>query len=112
MPSKEAHSELATTNCKETPATFETLRVEAGERGFDHLAEIHAAMKKEAPDFRIGETAMYIWASDLKDDGHLPAEIDVLKLELQIYPGSKRCVRELGRGVSEFWGKTTRSREL
>ena len=39
---------------------------------------------------------MYSWASDLKDDGHLPEEIDVLKLELQIYPESSDTYASLG----------------
>ena len=32
---------------KGAPATFEALRLETGKKGFDHLAEVYAAMKKE-----------------------------------------------------------------
>jgi tetratricopeptide (TPR) repeat protein len=81
---------------KGTPATFEALRVETGKKGFDHLAEVYAEMKKEKPDFKIGDTPMYIWATELKDDGHLPEAIDVLKLELQIYPDSSDAYDSLG----------------
>jgi tetratricopeptide (TPR) repeat protein len=81
---------------KGAPATFEALRVEAGKKGFDHLAEVYAAMKKEKPDFKIGDTPMYIWATELKDDGHLPEAIDVLKLELQTYPDSSDAYYSLG----------------
>lgn len=81
---------------KGAPPTFEALRVEAGEKGFDHLAEVYAAMKKEKPDFKIGETTMYVWATELKDDGHLAEAIDVLKLELQIYPDSSDAYESLG----------------
>ena len=81
---------------KEAPATFEALRVEVGKKGFDHLAEVYAAMKKEKPDFKIGDTPMYLWAIELKDNGHLPEAIDVLKLELQIYPDSSDAYESLG----------------
>jgi hypothetical protein len=64
-------------------------------KGFDHLAEVYAAMKKEKPDFKIGETAMYVWATELKDDGHLAEAIDVLKLELQIYPDNSDAKEKL-----------------
>jgi pimeloyl-ACP methyl ester carboxylesterase len=81
---------------KGTPATFEALRVEVGKKGFDHLAEVYAAMKREKPDFKIGDTPMYTWATELKDDGHLPEAIDVLKLELQTYPDSSDAYDSLG----------------
>ena len=71
---------------KGAPVTLEAMRLQAGEKGFDHLAEIYAAMKKEKPDFKISETALCIWATDLEDDSHPAQAIDVLKLELQIYP--------------------------
>jgi pimeloyl-ACP methyl ester carboxylesterase len=80
---------------KGAPATFEAMRVQAGEKGFDHLAEVYAAMKKEKPDFKISETAMYIWATDLQDDGHLAQAIDVLKLELQMYPDNSDAKEKL-----------------
>ncbi len=69
-------------------------------------------MKKEKPDFKIGETAMYVWATELKDDDHLAEAIDVLKLELQIYPDSSDAYERLGRDVSEVWGEAACSREL
>jgi tetratricopeptide (TPR) repeat protein len=81
---------------KGVPVTFEALRVEAGKRGFDHLAEVYAEMKKEKPDFKIEDTPMYIWATDLKDEGHLPEATDVLKLELQLYPDSSDAYDSLG----------------
>jgi hypothetical protein len=80
---------------KGPPATFEAMRVQAEEKGFDHLAEVYAAMKKEKQDFKLGETAMYIWATDLEDDGHLAQAIDVLKLELQMYPDNSDAKEKL-----------------
>jgi hypothetical protein len=86
---------------KGPPATFEALRVEAGEKGFDHLAEVYAAMKKEKPDLKIGETTMYIWASELKDNGNLVEAIDVLKLQLEIYPDSSDAYESLGEAYQK-----------
>ena len=80
---------------KGAPATFEAMRLHAGEKGFDHLAEVYAAMKKEDPDFKISATAMYIWATDLQDDGHMAQAINVLKLELQIYPDNSDAKEKL-----------------
>jgi tetratricopeptide (TPR) repeat protein len=88
-------------SAKGAPATFEALRIEAGEKGFDHLPEAYAAMKKEKPDFKIGETPMYIWAAELKDDGHLAEAIDVLKLQLQIYPDSSDAYESLGEAYQK-----------
>ena len=53
-------------------------------------------MKKEKPDFKMGETAMYVWATELKDDDHLAEAIDVLKLELQILPAPAMRTRGCG----------------
>ena len=86
---------------KGAPATFEALRVEAGAKGFDHLAEAYAAMKKEKPDFKIGETPMYVWATELKDDGHLAEAIDVLKLQLQMYTDSSDAYESLGEAYQK-----------
>jgi hypothetical protein len=80
---------------KGAPATFEALRLETGKKGFDHLAEVYAAMKKETPDFKIGETAMYIWATELQDEGHLAEAIDVLELELQLFPDNSDAKEKL-----------------
>ncbi len=44
---------------------------------------------------------MYIWATELKDDGHLPEAIDVLKLALQINPDSSDAYDSLGAAYQE-----------
>ena len=82
---------------KGVPLTFEGLRIEAGQKGFDHLAESYAAMQKDGPDFAVGETTMSLWATALKDNGHLAEAIDVLKLEIQIYPKSGDAYARLGQ---------------
>ena len=44
---------------------------------------------------------MYVWASELKDDGHLAEAIDVLKQELEIYPDSSDAYASLGEAYQE-----------
>jgi dienelactone hydrolase len=66
--------------------SLESLKVEAGKQGFEHLDAIYAGMKKDTPDFKPVATEMGAWASDLTAAGHLPEAIDVLKLAVAIYP--------------------------
>jgi tetratricopeptide (TPR) repeat protein len=66
--------------------SLESLKVEAGKQGFDHLDTIYASMKKDTPDFKPVATEMGAWAGDLTAAGHLPEAIDVLKLAVAIYP--------------------------
>jgi len=66
--------------------SLESLKLEAGKQGFDHLDTIYAAMKKDTPDFKPNAVEMGAWAGDLTASGHLPEAIDVLKLNAEIYP--------------------------
>jgi dienelactone hydrolase len=86
---------------KGSPATFEALRVETGKQGFDHLAEVYGAMKKEMPEFKIEESAMYDWAMELEGDNHLPEAIDVMKLETQVYLESSNAYETLGEAYEK-----------
>jgi hypothetical protein len=78
------------------PATFEELRWQAGHNGFDHLDEAYAAMKKEKADFKVEESAMYDWATELQGDGHLAEAVEVLKLNVTMYPESSNGYETLG----------------
>jgi predicted alpha/beta-hydrolase family hydrolase len=66
--------------------SLETLKLEAGKQGFDHLSDIYAAMKKDTPDFKPDAVETGAWADDLIAGGHLPEAIDVLKLNVELYP--------------------------
>jgi tetratricopeptide (TPR) repeat protein len=66
--------------------SLESLKVEAGKQGFDHLDTIYAAMKRGTPDFKPVATEMRSWSDDLIAAGHLPEAIEVLKLAVAIYP--------------------------
>jgi hypothetical protein len=66
--------------------SLESLKIEAGKQGFNHLDAIYAAMKSDSPDFKPNAVEMSAWAGDLTAIGHLPEAIDVLKLNAEIYP--------------------------
>jgi dienelactone hydrolase len=82
---------------KGKPVTFQTLQIETGQQGFDHVEAVYAAMKKEAPDFKPEESSFHFWAADLSEEKHLSEAIEVLKLEVQIYPDSGDAYDDLGR---------------
>jgi pimeloyl-ACP methyl ester carboxylesterase len=86
---------------KGVPDTFEGLRVEAGKEGFDHLVELYAAMQKEKPNFKVDDTTMHLWATELEDEGHLPEAIDVLKLEVHTYPEWGDSYERLGEAYQD-----------
>lgn len=88
------------------PATFEALRVEAGEKGFEHLAEVYAGMKKEKADFKVEESAMEEWATELQGDGHLADAEAVLTLNVGMSPDSAAAWETLGE-AQEKTGKKT-----
>ncbi|HEY1744060.1 MAG TPA: CocE/NonD family hydrolase [Granulicella sp.] len=86
---------------KGVPATVETLRRELGQQGFDHAADVYATMKKESPEFKVAEPAMYEWAGELQVDGHLAEAIDVLKLNTGMYPDSSNAYETLGEAYEK-----------
>lgn len=78
------------------PASLDSFRSELGRQGFDHAAEIYAAMKKEKPEFQLDEDAMNDWGSQLMQSSHLHEAIALLKLNLQNYPESSNAYTILG----------------
>jgi tetratricopeptide (TPR) repeat protein len=81
---------------KGAPTTFEALRVGAGDEGFGHLAEVYAGMKKEKADFKVEESAMDDWATELQGDGETADAVEVLKLNVGMYPDSAGAWETLG----------------
>ncbi len=81
---------------KGIPASFEAFRFQIGQQGFDHAVAIYAEMQREKPDFRLDETSLQSWASELMDQNHLPEAIVILKLGVQIYPASSDDQESLG----------------
>ena len=68
------------------PPSMERFRKELGAQGFDHSAEVYAALRKEKPDFTMDEAALENWGRELIVEKHLPEAIDLFKLNLQLHP--------------------------
>jgi tetratricopeptide (TPR) repeat protein len=81
---------------KGLPASIDTFRAKLGRQGFDHAADLYAAMKKENSDFKLDERAVNSWSYRLMSDHHLPEAIDLLKLNVQIYSDSWNVYDSLG----------------
>jgi tetratricopeptide (TPR) repeat protein len=58
-------------------------------------------MQKEKSDFKLDETEVNSWSYELMADNHLPEAIDLLKLNVQIYPGSGNAYDRLGEAYME-----------
>jgi tetratricopeptide (TPR) repeat protein len=85
---------------KGAPASLDAFRAELGRRGFDHAAEVYAVMQKVKPDFKFEETAFNSWSHELMSDSHLPEAIELLKLNVQIYPDSSNAYDSLGEAYA------------
>lgn len=81
---------------KGLPPTLDAFRAELGRQGFDHAAQIYAAMHKENPEFKPGEGAINSWASQLISENHLPEATELLKLDILLYPDSSSAYDSLG----------------
>ena len=81
---------------KGIPASLDALRAEVGRQGFDHAPAIYAAMLKDQPDFKLDEDVVIRWGYDLMEKNHLPEAIEVLKLDVQVFPGSSNGYDSLG----------------
>jgi tetratricopeptide (TPR) repeat protein len=81
---------------KGAPVSYEAFRGEVGKQGFDHAADIYAAMLKSKSDFKIAQESLEDWSTRLVDDEHLPEAIAILKLTVQIYPESGGDFEDLG----------------
>ena len=76
--------------------TLDAFRAEVGRQGFDHAPAIYAAMLKDNPDFKLNEAAVNLWGLDLMEKNHLTEAIELLKLNVQVFPGSSNAYDSLG----------------
>ena len=90
---------------KGVPLSFEGFRTEIGRQGFDHAAEVFAAMQKEKPDFKLDEGTVNQWTDELLSDNHLPEAIALGKLNVQMYPDSVEAYANLGEAYAKFGQK-------
>jgi dienelactone hydrolase len=77
-------------------ATLDAFRAEIGKQGFDHAPAIYAAMLKDNPDFKLDEAAVNLWGLDLMEKNHLTEATELLKLNVQVFPGSSNAYDSLG----------------
>jgi dienelactone hydrolase len=77
-------------------ATLDAFRAEIGKLGFDHAPAIYAAMLKDNPDFKLDEAAVNLWGLDLMEKNHLTEATELLKLNVQVFPGSSNAYDSLG----------------
>jgi tetratricopeptide (TPR) repeat protein len=86
---------------KGLPATLESFRIELGRQGFDHAEDVHAAMQKESPSFKLDESAVDSWGLELLTDNHFPEAIDIFKLNAKNYPDSGNVFDSLGEAYMQ-----------
>lgn len=70
------------------PPSLTGFRSEIARQGFNHVADVYAAMRLEKADFQLDEGAVDTWATGLIDRGHVPDGIELLKLNAQMHPES------------------------
>jgi len=81
---------------KGMPGTLDAFRAEIGKQGFDHTPAIYAAMLKANPGFKLDEAVVNLWGLDLMEKSHLTEGIELLKLNVQVFPGSSNAYDSLG----------------
>jgi tetratricopeptide (TPR) repeat protein len=78
------------------PASFASFRVRVGQEGFDHAAEVYAAVRKDQPDFRLTPDAVDSWAYQLVADRHFAEAVDIEKLVVRLDDSSSAAYTHLG----------------
>jgi dienelactone hydrolase len=71
-----------------TPSSLDGLRSELGKRGFGHAGEVYASLQKQDSTFKLDETRINSWATDLLDERHVPEALELFKLNATLYPDS------------------------
>ena len=89
---------------KGSPASLDAFRVELGRQGFDHASQIYQSMQKDNPQFKLDKDMLTAWGADLIDENALPQAIDLLKLEVQLYPDTSSGHAMLADAY-EKWGQ-------
>jgi pimeloyl-ACP methyl ester carboxylesterase len=83
-------------NATRAPVSFASFRVRVGQKGFDHVAEIYAAVRKEQPEFQLTPEAVDSWAYQLAADRHFAEAVDVMKLVVRLDDSSSVAFTHLG----------------
>ena len=83
------------------PGTLEGFRDELGRRGFDHAAEVYAAIHKDQPGFNLDEGPVNTWGYELLFANHVPEAIDIFKLNVTLHPDSANVYDSLGEAYAK-----------
>lgn len=70
------------------PPALKLLRVELVKRGFENAVAIAAELKSKDAKFTLGEDDLNLWGYHLAEDGKIKEAIEVLKLNVSLYPAS------------------------
>lgn len=68
--------------------SLDKFREELNKQGFDHAAEIYAALQKQDANFKLTEGFVNVWGYHLIEEHHLPEAIGVFKLNMALHPDS------------------------
>jgi tetratricopeptide (TPR) repeat protein len=78
------------------PATLDTFRAELGREGFDHAAEVYAAMRKDDPRFKLEDSDFAPWVEDLLTAHATSQAIILAKFEVGLDRDSSDAYFSLG----------------
>ena len=84
------------------PPTLEGFRAEVGRQGFEHAADIYAAMHQEYPDFKLEESKLLnAWVYFLINTNHSAEAIHLLDAYKQACPDSKEVFYLFGQAYEK-----------
>jgi tetratricopeptide (TPR) repeat protein len=90
-----------------SPESFASFRVRVGQKGFDHVTQIYAAVRQRQPDFKLTPEITDSWAYQLAAGHHFPEAVDVSRLVLQLDDSSSAAFTHLG----EMYAKAGQKQE-
>jgi dienelactone hydrolase len=70
------------------PPTLDAFRQQLNEKGWDHAADIYAAMQKQDAKFKLEEGSINDWGYQLLRGDHKPEAVDIFKFNVSLYPDS------------------------
>jgi pimeloyl-ACP methyl ester carboxylesterase len=78
------------------PPSLDQFRLQLGQLGFDHAAELYSSFSRAHPDFRLDEITVRSWANELMRTRHLREASHLLLLNVQNHPNSPDAYIALG----------------
>lgn len=69
--------------------SFAEFRVQVGNAGFPHIADVYRSTRSKAPEFSLSADVVTDWAFRLLGERHFPEAIDVMQFAIQLQPSSR-----------------------